>query len=146
MKRLLLGTIAVVLTVSSSITARQEFQTKPVPPPSGSRDVALGAPQAPAGTGAIAGTLVAADNGRPVRRARVTVSGGDTRINKSETTDDRGNFSFKDLPTGDFLLSAAKGGYLDAVYGQLKPGAGQAGTPIHLLAAQRIDRLAFPIQ
>src|SRR5262245_600819 len=146
MQRVAVVFTTIALTAGALVTARQEFQTQAKPPVSGSRDVTSTAPQTPAGTGAISGTLVSADSSRPVRRARVTLSGGDVRTNKSVTTDEGGNFSFTSLPTGDFTLIATKGGYLDATYGQLKSGVGQAGTPIHLLTGQRLARLAFPIQ
>jgi hypothetical protein len=146
MQRAAVVVTTLVLTAGALVIARQEYQTQAKPPVSGSRDVTSTGPQAPAGTGAISGTLVAADASRPVRRARVTLSGGDVRTNKSVTTDEGGNFSFTSLPTGDFTLTASKGGYLDATYGQIKLGVGQAGTPIHLLAGQRLTRLSFPIQ
>jgi len=146
MRRLALALAAIAFGAGPLLTARQEIQTLPKPAaPAGARDAAPSAPTAPAGTGVIAGTLVAADTGRPVRRAQVTLSGGDVRTNKSATTDERGQFSFTALPTGDFTLSASKGGFLGATFGQQKPGTGQAGTLIHLLAGQRIERLSFPI-
>src|SRR5262249_54235418 len=120
MKRpLLLPFLVVVCTLASA-------QTLPQGKPQPSRDAALQGPPQPAGTGVISGTLVATDSGRAVRRALVTLSGGDTRTSKSTTTDDRGGFAFNALPSGDFTLTASKGGYLTATFGQQKPGTGQA--------------------
>jgi len=117
-------------------------QTKPMAPPA--RDVGA-QPPAPAGAGGISGTLVADDTGRAVRRARVTLSGGDARTIKSVTTDERGAFSFMELSAGEFTLSASKGGFLDVVYGQRRPGVGKGGTPIRLLPSQRLEHLELKI-
>lgn len=91
------------------------------------------------GTGGIAGSVVLADTGRPVRRARVTLTGGDVRSTKTALTDDQGAFAFTELPAGRFTLSASKPGYVNSTYGQKKPG--RPGTPIQLLDAQRLTNL-----
>jgi Carboxypeptidase regulatory-like domain len=110
----------------------------------GTRDQrAGGPPPAPTGTGVIAGTVVSSDAGRSVRRAQVNISGGG--MGRTVLTDDRGNFSFDQLPPGDFTLSASKGGYLDTTYGQTQPGNGRPGTTIHLIAGQRVERLSMPL-
>ena len=109
------------------------------------RDPAANPTQPPAGKGVIAGTLIAADSGRPVRQARVTLSGGETRVSKGVTTDDQGRFSFEDLPAGAFSLSASKSGFLDVTDGQRRPGSGRPGTSITLAAGQRLDRVSLPI-
>jgi hypothetical protein len=101
--------------------------------------------QPPAGKGLIAGVLVAADSGRPVRQARVTLGGGESRIGKSVVTDDQGRFAFEDLPAGQFTLSASKSGYLDVIHGQKRPGSGRPGTTITLAAGQRLERMSLPI-
>ena len=109
------------------------------------RDPAAAQAQPPAGKGLIAGTLVALDSGRPVRQGRVTLSGGDTRVTRFAVTDDSGRFSFDDLPSGAFSLSASKSGFLDVTYGQKRPGSGRPGTTITLAAGQRLERVALPI-
>jgi uncharacterized protein (DUF2141 family) len=96
----------------------------------------------PTGTGGIAGSVVS-DAGRPVRRARVTLVGGDLRTSKTAVTDDQGAFAFTDLPAGRFNLSASKPGYVNATYGQKKPG--RPGTPIQLLDAQKLTGLKMPL-
>jgi hypothetical protein len=110
-------------------------------PAQGARD----ARPAPSGTGVIAGVLVAADSGRPVRRARVSVNGGDPSTSRSVTTDDQGRFSFTDLPIGAFNLTASRPGFLDSIFGQKRPGSGRPGTPIQLGAGQRLDRVTCQI-
>ena len=105
------------------------------------RDTAAQAQQT--GTGGITGSVVSADAGRPVRRARVTLSGGDLRSAKAAVTDDQGAFVFADLPAGRFTLSASKPGYVNATYGQKKPG--RPGTPIQLADGQKLTNLKMPL-
>ena len=117
------------------------------PSPPQSRDAAAppAQPQAPAGTGGISGTLVSLDGGRAVRRARVTLNGGDQRVSKSTVTDDQGGFSFTQLGPGEYTLTASKPGYLDTIYGQRHPGSGRPGTPIQLTAGQRLERISLQV-
>src|SRR5262249_3349284 len=130
MTRTALAAVAIITGVGAFISA--QVQQPPQGKPPISRDATVAGPPQPAGTGVISGTLVATDSGRAVRRAQITLTGGDTRTSKSTTTDDRGAFAFNALPSGDFTLTASKGGYLTARFGQQKPGTDQAGTPIHL--------------
>lgn len=105
------------------------------------RDNAAQQPQA-TGTAALSGTVVS-DGGRPVRRARVTLSGADLRSAKAATTDDLGAFAFTDLPAGRFTLSASKPGYVNSSYGQKKPG--RPGTPIQLADSQKMTNLKMTL-
>lgn len=98
-----------------------------------------------AGKGVIAGVVVAADSGRPVRRARVALTGGTPRVSKSVQSDDLGAFRFENLPAGQFTLSSAKGGYVETVYGQKQPGSGRPGTPIQLVAGQELTQISMPL-
>jgi hypothetical protein len=123
---------------------RSSWQTKLPDRQQAARDLKPDAP-APAGTGVIAGTLVAADSGRPVRRARVNLTSTDLKLSRSAMTGDQGVFTFDELPAGLFTLTAAKAGYLAMVYGQKRPGAGRPGTSIRLAAGQRLDRLTMSI-
>ncbi|HKV99825.1 MAG TPA: carboxypeptidase-like regulatory domain-containing protein [Vicinamibacterales bacterium] len=98
------------------------------------------------GTASIEGTLVAIDSGRPVRRARVSLSSvGGGAVGQSVTTDDLGGFLFKDLPAGSYNLAASKPGYLDSIYGQRRPGTGRPGTPIQLTDGQHLEKLTFQL-
>lgn len=110
--------------------------------PQTSRDVRQ---QPPAVGGIIAGTLVTADSGRAVRRARVSLSSPDQRVARSVSTDDQGRFSFGDLPAGQYTLSASRPGWLDVTYGQKRPGSGRPGTPIQLATAQKLDSITLAI-
>jgi hypothetical protein len=97
------------------------------------------------GTSAIAGVVVAADTGRPVRRVHVTLSSTTPDVTLSATTADDGHFKFSDLPAGAFTLSASRPGFIDSVFGQRTPGSGRPGTPIQLIDGQKMDRLSVPI-
>jgi hypothetical protein len=89
--------------------------------------------QLPQGTGSIAGRILTADTGRPVKRARVTVSGGG-RGGRTTTTDDQGRYHVTELAAGNYNVSASKNGFVDAVYGQRRPQ--QPGTPVTLADTQ----------
>lgn len=102
------------------------------------------APAARVGTGFVAGTVVAADTGRPVRRARVMLAAASV-VATTTMSDDQGGFSFPGLAAGLYTLSASKSGYLTAKYGEKTPGGGRAGASITLADGQRIDRLTVTI-
>lgn len=85
-------------------------------------------------TAAIGGRVMAADSGRPVKRARVIVSGSG-RGGRSTVTDDQGRYLVTDLPAGRYTISATKAGFVNGIYGQRHPL--QAGTPIDLADGQQ---------
>jgi hypothetical protein len=97
------------------------------------------------GTGVISGTVISAESGNPVRRARVVAVGGWVRVSRSMETDEQGAFRFTDLPAGDFTLTASKGGYVESTFGQKQPGSGRPGTPIHLLDNQQLAGVSLPL-
>lgn len=88
----------------------------------------------PQGTAAISGRVLTADTGRPVKRARVVVSGGG-RGGRSTTTDDQGRYSVTGLAAGSYAISASKAGFVDASYGQRRPL--QPGTPLDIADGQQ---------
>jgi hypothetical protein len=109
-----------------------------------------GAPQrdvaAPQGTGVIGGKVVAADSGRPLKRARVVVAGGGRP--HAASTDEQGRYRVTGLPPGSYTVTAAKSGFVDGAFGQrrsLRAGApveladGQQATSVDLKLARRRD-------
>ncbi len=135
-----------LLAIASAIVVAQ-VQTLPSRPPAiggQTRDPGLTAPQ-PTGTGVVSGSITSVDGGRPMRRASVRLQSSTSPMSRSTMTDDQGNFEFKDLPVGDFTLRANKPGYLEAIYGQKRPGSGRPGTPLSLKEAQHIEKLSLSI-
>ena len=93
--------------------------------------------QLPKGTATISGRVLTADTGRPVKRARVAVTGASAaggRAGSTAITDDQGRFVIAELAAGNYSVSASRSGFVDAVYGQRRPL--QPGTPIQLTEGQ----------
>jgi hypothetical protein len=86
--------------------------------------------------GLIAGRVVAADTGRPVKRARVSVSAAELPGGRGVLTDDDGMFQIVELPAGRYTVSASKSGFVSLTYGQRRPL--QAGTPLQLDEGQEL--------
>ena len=105
-----------------------------------SRDATTGPPQ---GTSAIGGTLVAADTGRPVRYARVTRDGRRHAHRAHDIHRRAGPFTVPGLNAGLYTLTASKGGMLDVIFGQKRPGSGRPGTPIQLNANQKLETISL---
>jgi len=92
--------------------------------------------------GTIAGALVT-EQGRPLRRAVVKLTGGVPPTTRTATSDTNGRFVFAGLPQGIYRLSAAKPGFIETSYGAKRPGAGMPGTPISLAGDQRVDDIVL---
>ena len=122
--------ILIVVTVSG-------LSAQAVPPRDGLRTPA-GAP-----LGAVTGSIVAADSGRPLRDARVSLSPAEGQGIRYTVTDDSGRYEFKDVAAGRYVVSATKPGYLNLSYGQKR--AFESGTRIAVNGGVvgRID-LALP--
>ena len=91
------------------------------------------------GSGVISGLVVTDGTGTPVRRARVTLSGGEiTRTPRSTVTNDEGQFGFVALPAGRYTMTASKAGYVNITYGAKRPG--RPGTPIQLADGQKLEK------
>jgi hypothetical protein len=98
-----------------------------------------GQAKAKTGTGRLSGRVVAADTGRPVRRALVRAMSPDTPEPRSVSTDDDGRWELKELPAGRYTVLIAKGGYVNLSYGQRRPFEG--GTVLELADGQALDKL-----
>src|SRR5712675_1143411 len=64
------------------------------------------APPKPAGR--IGGRVLAADNGRPVKRARVFITAPELPEGRGALTDDNGAFDLADLPGGRYTMTVSK--------------------------------------
>src|SRR5262245_28510936 len=97
-----------------------------------------------AGTASIAGVVTRADGPKgPLRRARVTVTGGGLVTPRIDTTDDNGRFEIGGLPSGEYSISASKAAYLAMNYGASRPN--RQGTAISLGDGQRAGNIAIAL-
>ena len=116
-------------------------------PPVGGRGGRQGGPganqPAPKGTGRIAGRIVSADTGNPIRRAQVRLSAPEIRVNRMDATDNEGKYEFKDLPAGRYRLQVSKAGYVTLEYGQARPF--EAGKPLDLAESTPLDKTDFSL-
>ncbi len=94
-------------------------------------------------SGRLSGRVVAADTGKPMRRARVFNSAAELPGGRGTLTDDSGGFDFSDLPAGRYTINASKSGYIQLSYGQRRPL--QAGTPLQLLDGQQLKGIDFSL-
>jgi protocatechuate 3,4-dioxygenase beta subunit len=91
------------------------------------------------GTAVIRGSVVAADNGSPVRHAQIRVSGQQGVGARTATTDAQGRFEIRELVAGRYTLNVAKGGFVSLQYGQRRPN--ETGTPIEVAEGQTVDKI-----
>jgi hypothetical protein len=99
-------------------------------------------PSAPAGSAVVRGRVLASDTGRPLRRARVTVSGPELgREGRSTSTSLDGRYEIGELPAGRYSIRVTRSGYLPLQYGQRRPL--EPGKPLQLIDKQVIDRVDF---
>ena len=74
------------------------------------------------GTAAITGVVLSGDrDSRPLRRARVTLSGSDIDVGRATITADDGRFTFDQLPPGRYTITAAKDAYVSMSAGADRP-------------------------
>ena len=98
--------------------------------------------QADSRTGLIVGQVVDAAGGKPVSGAIVSI-GGAARAAPRILTGSSGRFVFRDLPPGNFTITAAKPGYAPGAYGRRRPsGPSQA---LRLDADERVGDVSVRI-
>jgi hypothetical protein len=133
--------VAIVLTLTCSSSAAAQERQMPVRPKAPPRD----APAEKSGTAVIRGRVVAADTGRPLRRARVTISAPGLRSDSHPptSTDADGRYEFKDLPAARYKVAVARSGYLPLDFGQRRPG--EPGRPIQVFEAQVLEKIDFAL-
>jgi hypothetical protein len=160
--------IAVLFASGSAVAVWAQAPAIPQPPPpappNAPRDIATPQPRTvPVGAGSIVGIVTAAENGRPLRNARVSLIGAAGSasappvdavgrglgaanvipLSRATITDSLGQFTFQQLPAGEFNLSVTRSQYLTTNYGQKK--AGRPGSRIVLADGQQL-RLTVPMQ
>ena len=101
--------IAVVVTVGAQPGQSQGQQGQRPQQPA--RDTPA-QPSTPAPSGRISGRVVAADTGRPIKRARVFVNAAELPSGRGMLTDDSGIYEITDLPAGRYTLNVSKSGFV----------------------------------
>ena len=102
-------------------------------------------------SGVIRGRIFAAEGEYPLARATVTLYSTDGRGDerpRTVRTDSRGEYEFRDLESGKYLLRASRNGYLRQHYGQKtssEAGRRQAVTPLSLASGQVLDSIDFEL-
>jgi len=137
-----LVTAAMVVAIATGPRAEAQ-QTERPGPQQPSRDTPAQRQGEMPPAGLIAGRVLAADTGRPVKRARVFVSAAELPGGRGVLTDDTGVFQFVELPAGRYTLSVSKSGFVSLSYGQRRPL--QAGTPLQLADGQEIKDIEFSL-
>ena len=139
-RSLLLAAIAAITVTIAIGSASQAQLPGPQQPARDTPAQRQNAAEAPA-TGLIAGRILAADTGRPVKGARVNVAAPEVPGGRAVLSDDMGLFRLGELPAGRYTLSVSKAGFVQLSYGQRRPL--QAGTPLQLADDQEIKDIEF---
>ena len=123
--------ILAALTIHAGhLAAAFQERSRPVPPPGTAAPAAA----------TLAGTVVAAADGKGLGRARVMLSSPVLTQARVTVSDDEGRFSFADVPAGDYELLVMRTGYALAVNG------GTRGWPVRVATGQRRTGLMVPMQ
>jgi hypothetical protein len=124
-------------------------------PPTPPRDTSARPPAPEVGTATLSGRVVAAETGLPLRRA--TVSAMSTRPPApprrgeffspprpfSARTDDDGRFVIREVPAGEYMLTARRAGYVDQSYGQVTQNA--PGRRVNVADGAAVGPLQFAL-
>src|SRR6185503_20046712 len=126
-------TLPFIALIGIAAAPQQAAPPNPQPP---ARDTSAQTKDAPAPTASIRGRVVAADTGRPIKRARVMANAAELAGGRGMLTDDKGAFELTDLPAGRYTVNVTKSGFVSLSYGQRRPF--QPGTPLQLADGQQL--------
>src|SRR4051794_31076531 len=103
--------VAVLLGALAAALGAQQPAPRPGQNPSQpARDTSAQPKDAPPPAGRITGRVLAADTGRPLKRARVFASAAELQGGRGMLTDDAGLFDLTELPAGRYTLTVSKSG------------------------------------
>src|SRR6476661_6710436 len=98
--------LALLLAISVPVLVAQQTARPSTPGTQAgqqpARDVPAQPSTTPQPTARITGRVIAADTGRPVKRARVSINAAELPGGRGALTDDQGVFEFTDLPGGRY--------------------------------------------
>ncbi len=139
----LLATLAVAVGAQQTIAQSGQKPGQTSQPPARDTPAQPKDTTPPAPAGRISGRVMAVDNGRPVKRARVFASAAELPGGRGMLTDDTGAFDLTELPAGRYTLTVSKTGFISLSYGQRRPL--QAGTPLQLIDGQQLKGIQFQL-
>ena len=92
----------------------------------------------------VSGTVLRLDTGEPLKKADVKLqSRSGSRKAVYDVTDALGHFTLGSVPPGSYILIVSRNGYVDAEFGQQRPGG--PGAVLTLSAGQRLTDLVFKL-
>jgi hypothetical protein len=95
-------------------------------------------------TGEISGMVTTtAEPAVPLSRVLVTLSGASLKPGRTVISDERGGFTFTDVPAGSFTIVASRPPYVKTAFGARR--AGRPGSTIELAAGQRLTGLRIAL-
>ena len=132
-----------LLALAIAVHAQQPAQRPGQAAGQPARDTPAQPKDVPPPAGRIMGRVLAADTGRPVKRARVFATAVELPGGRGMLTDDSGIFDLTELPAGRYTLTVSKSGFVALSYGQRRPL--QAGTPLQLADGQQLKGIEFQL-
>lgn len=118
----LLGIVTALSVTASALAQQQPPRDRPREPR--------------AGAATISGVVLSDEaQPKPLRRARVTIAGGELPAGGTLITNDDGTFLFDRVPAGRYTIAAAKDAYVTTAYGASRPG--RPGSPIVVRGDER---------
>src|SRR6185295_9816180 len=96
------------------------------------------------GTAVLRGRVTDGENGRGLRRARVSITSPVLgRQGRTANTDAQGRYELKELPAGKYTMTVRRSGYLELKFGQRRPF--EQGKPLEITDGQVVDRVDFAL-
>jgi protocatechuate 3,4-dioxygenase beta subunit len=147
MSRALPGVVTLVFSLLVAVGAAQVPSPPPRPASPPAPRAGVGLPprdQTPrTGNSRIAGRVVDATTGRPIRRAAVRVTSPALGPPRTTLTDANGSYEFTNLPAGPYQATASKTNYVQASYGQTR--VQEVMRPFPLADKQSLERIDFAL-